>query len=835
MKIAALMLALCAAASAQSPQIPVTGNLGAGGSFPLIYPRTITLNSDANYTMAYPDMAGTGGIIDVKSTVPLTATRNIIAPSVFGLGWTIENATTGGQAIQIIGQTGAGVTIPNGATVSAWYDGAKFTATPIITQTGTLGTSSQVSAFPGSVTAGLSLPSGAPSGAVSANCVWSSSMYVNALCLGIKNDGVTDDTTAIQNAINNYNGRTIYFPCGVYVTSSPITLKSYTHLVGDAFGAYGSCVTEFYNNSSNMFTADSSSAGGTQFTLVEEIMFEMGSSGGHAFNSSGSDGGYNQNRWLNDAWILKGTSSSAISVTGSGEYIQNVVQGFDAWTEHGTTVPVFNLQGTESNGYSDNTFQDGRVSVNGGVGTAPAFYIANNASTESSGELIRNVVIEEFPAGGITFAGIYNSEIDNVEFADVAAGSGTASTIVLTTEGGSTTCNAIIIKNVYANQGNGSTAYDLVTNSSQHVVVLDSYLGAISGNAVLFGKPPVNTVSGTNLIQLGSGSFGVSSSVPTGTAGTGGTSIASQAYADTSSSNAVANILTSSPYFYTPEGGFGTWQNMFPYSETIGTGWTIGGGATVTNNNSVAPDGSTTAAQIVTASSGNVGVVASKNTGTTLSGAYTCSFWLSASTVQAVIMILSSDTSDQYFTKNITTTSTLTRYSITGTFSTTTRPVVVCGVQNTSTNYSKTINLWGMQVELGSVATQYTRTTGTPTSLSAHSYGLRAPYYTFDTLSSASNCSSSASPAVCASAPSGSVVVAASTTTVVVDTTVVTANSQIFVQEDSSLGTKLGVTCNTTPATAPPTISARSAGTSFTITTTSPTTNPRCFSYQVVN
>lgn len=96
-------------------------------------------------------------------------------------------------------------------------------------------------------------------------------------------------------------------------------------------------------------------------------------------------------------------------------------------------------------------------------------------------------------------------------------------------------------------------------------------------------------------------------------------------------------------------------------------------------------------------------------------------------------------------------------------------------------------------------------------------------------------CASSASPAVCSSAAAGFVVVAASATTVVVDTTAVTANSQVFVQEDSSLGTALSVTCNTTPATAPPTISARTGGTSFTITTTAPTTNPRCFSYYLVN
>jgi hypothetical protein len=98
----------------------------------------------------------------------------------------------------------------------------------------------------------------------------------------------------------------------------------------------------------------------------------------------------------------------------------------------------------------------------------------------------------------------------------------------------------------------------------------------------------------------------------------------------------------------------------------------------------------------------------------------------------------------------------------------------------------------------------------------------------------ASNCSSSASPGVCGSAAAGSVVVAAGATTVVVHTTAVTANSQIQLTFDSSLGAKLSVTCNTTPVQG--TVSARTAGTSFTIMLPSaPTTKPACFSYSIVN
>jgi hypothetical protein len=108
------------------------------------------------------------------------------------------------------------------------------------------------------------------------------------------------------------------------------------------------------------------------------------------------------------------------------------------------------------------------------------------------------------------------------------------------------------------------------------------------------------------------------------------------------------------------------------------------------------------------------------------------------------------------------------------------------------------------------------------------------------TFNSATNCSSSASPAVCGSAAAGTVTLPtnAVSSSIVVNTTVVTANSEIFVQTDDTLGTKLGVTCNSTVATLVGglTISARSAGTSFTIANNvAIVTNPLCVSYHIVN
>ena len=107
------------------------------------------------------------------------------------------------------------------------------------------------------------------------------------------------------------------------------------------------------------------------------------------------------------------------------------------------------------------------------------------------------------------------------------------------------------------------------------------------------------------------------------------------------------------------------------------------------------------------------------------------------------------------------------------------------------------------------------------------------------TYATTSNCSSSAAPAVCGSAAAGSVVLpTGAAPTTVVDTTAVTANSQIFLNVDDSLGSQLSVTCNTTTAQVgnPAFVTARTAGTSFTIQTSSTVgTNPICVSYLIVN
>ena len=105
----------------------------------------------------------------------------------------------------------------------------------------------------------------------------------------------------------------------------------------------------------------------------------------------------------------------------------------------------------------------------------------------------------------------------------------------------------------------------------------------------------------------------------------------------------------------------------------------------------------------------------------------------------------------------------------------------------------------------------------------------------YGTFGTDTNCADSAGDAACTAASSGAFVIDAADTNTVVSTTAVTANSQIYIQEDSGLGTRLGVTCNTTIARSYA-VTARTAATSFTITASAaPVTNPACLNFTIIN
>ena len=82
--------------------------------------------SDANLTITLTDSVASqtarNVYLNVTSTVSLTATRQLIVPTI-NKNYIVENNTTGGQSITVKTAAGTGITVPNGARAAVYVDG----------------------------------------------------------------------------------------------------------------------------------------------------------------------------------------------------------------------------------------------------------------------------------------------------------------------------------------------------------------------------------------------------------------------------------------------------------------------------------------------------------------------------------------------------------------------------------------------------------------------------------------------------------------------------------------------------------------------------------------
>jgi hypothetical protein len=116
---------------------------------------------------------------------------------------------------------------------------------------------------------------------------------------------------------------------------------------------------------------------------------------------------------------------------------------------------------------------------------------------------------------------------------------------------------------------------------------------------------------------------------------------------------------------------------------------------------------------------------------------------------------------------------------------------------------------------------------------------LNAVFYQTSTKCAAVGSGANPSVAACSSAPAGvfSCATASGGNCTVNTTRATDGNSTILIWQDASttVGTLLGVTCNTTISAINPVITARVAATSFSFSITTPVANPDCFQYLIFN
>lgn len=141
-------------------------NLGTALEEAIVGRVIVNFSSDANLTISLTNTNATQQarhyILNLTSTGALTATRNLVVPTI-DKPYIIENNTTGGQSILVKTSGGTGITVPNGKTAAVYADSTNvvsaFNYIPSITTDSLTGTGLTPTRVPYATTDGLIIDS----------------------------------------------------------------------------------------------------------------------------------------------------------------------------------------------------------------------------------------------------------------------------------------------------------------------------------------------------------------------------------------------------------------------------------------------------------------------------------------------------------------------------------------------------------------------------------------------------------------------------------------------------------------------------------------------------
>lgn len=214
--------------------------------------------------------------------------------------------------------------------------------------------------------------------------------WLNAKAFGARGDGVTDDSAAIQRAIDaaTADGGTVYLPPATYLVATPLVLKTRVRLCGDVEGK-----ATLLTLANDLFAIP------TAFTeLVEVDHLRLDVTGGHVFN------GFRYARChfhhlqihqrSSDKSILAGTVTllTTCYFTDSVGYVYGATR----------TVPGINLNSAGVDLLTENVFDRLQLWNADNDNTQYMIHIrSSHATSLARNNTFRNIVFEQCHGGGI--------------------------------------------------------------------------------------------------------------------------------------------------------------------------------------------------------------------------------------------------------------------------------------------------------------------------------------------------------------------------------------------------------------------------------------------------
>lgn len=228
---------------------------------------------------------------------------------------------------------------------------------------------------------------------------------------GAVSDGITDDTAAIQAAIDA--GDEVFFPAGTYLTTSPLVIdEDCKRLIGA--GRDNTIIT---NATGDVFTL----TGNLDWLRFEG--FRVNASAGHIFSQAA--GQVTRSTWT-DLYLKCTATSKSIYNQASGVFVDNIVfdvdlEGANSANVPTQTVPLWKLL-SATGGINTNTFFRIRATYAGEY----VFWIENTGVADYAYDnTFRDINFEICNGGHIKVLTGYNTIIENCNAYDLSLGGNT--------------------------------------------------------------------------------------------------------------------------------------------------------------------------------------------------------------------------------------------------------------------------------------------------------------------------------------------------------------------------------------------------------------------------